>query len=287
MPCVSIQATLDAVRSGAAEQGIVPIENSVEGAVTATLDELATGQDLVISAEVPLPVAFALLARPGTAARRRHDGRRSPAGAGPVPALAGGTPARTRRGGPPSSNAEAARQVADGELDAALAGRVRGGHVRPRGAGRRHSRSRERGDPFRRGQPAGPAARGDRVGPDLAGGLPARGPSRCPDGAPHRVRGARRQPDPHRVPAYRRRAGPVLLLHRLRGARGRRPGRRGADGPAPGLRRRQVPGQLPAARRRADPRPRAAPPTRNSRRRPPGWRGCGTAASELPVRRSG
>ena len=66
MPCVSIQATLDAVRSGAAEQGIVPIENSVEGAVTATLDELATGQDLVISAEVPLPVAFALLARPGT-----------------------------------------------------------------------------------------------------------------------------------------------------------------------------------------------------------------------------
>ena len=66
LPCVSIQATLEAVRGGAAEQGIVPIENSVEGAVTATLDELATGQDLVISAEVPLPVAFALLARPGT-----------------------------------------------------------------------------------------------------------------------------------------------------------------------------------------------------------------------------
>ena len=44
MPCVTIQATLDAVRHGLAEQGIVPIENSVEGAVTATLDELATGQ---------------------------------------------------------------------------------------------------------------------------------------------------------------------------------------------------------------------------------------------------
>ncbi len=69
MPCVTIRATLDAVRNGAAERGIVPIENSVEGAVTATLDGLATGQALVISAEVPLPVAFALLARPGTAAR--------------------------------------------------------------------------------------------------------------------------------------------------------------------------------------------------------------------------
>ena len=46
MPCVSIHATLDAVRSGAAERAIVPIENSVEGAVTATLDELASGTDL-------------------------------------------------------------------------------------------------------------------------------------------------------------------------------------------------------------------------------------------------
>src|ERR1700681_3114474 len=65
IPCVTIQATLEAVRSAAAERGVVPIENSVEGAVTATLDELATGTDLVIRAEVLLPVAFALLARPG------------------------------------------------------------------------------------------------------------------------------------------------------------------------------------------------------------------------------
>jgi len=120
-PCVSIQATLDAVRSGAAERGIVPIENSVEGAVTATLDELATGHDLVISAEVPLPVAFALLARPGT---QLAD-----------VATVGGHPqaqAQCRRWleehlphaawRPASSNAEAARQVADGQLDAALAG---------------------------------------------------------------------------------------------------------------------------------------------------------------------
>src|ERR1017187_1724935 len=65
IPCATIQATLEAVRTAAVERGIVPIENSVEGAVTAPLDELATGTDLVIRAEILLPVAFALLARSG------------------------------------------------------------------------------------------------------------------------------------------------------------------------------------------------------------------------------
>ncbi|HYK68686.1 MAG TPA: prephenate dehydratase domain-containing protein, partial [Streptosporangiaceae bacterium] len=52
LACASIQATLDAVRSGEVELGVVPIESSVEGAVTATLDELAVGTELVICAEV-------------------------------------------------------------------------------------------------------------------------------------------------------------------------------------------------------------------------------------------
>ena len=121
MPCVSIQATLDAVRTGAAEQGIVPIENSVEGAVTATLDALAAGQDLVISAEVPLPVAFALLGRPGTQlADITTVGGHPQAQAQCRRWLEEHLPHAAWR--PASSNAEAARQVADGELDAALAG---------------------------------------------------------------------------------------------------------------------------------------------------------------------
>ena len=121
LPCVSIQATLDAVRSGAAERGIVPIENSVEGAVTATLDELATGQDLVISAEIPLPVAFALLARPGTQlAEVTTVGGHPQAQAQCRRWLEEHLPHADWR--PASSNAEAARQVADGQLDAALAG---------------------------------------------------------------------------------------------------------------------------------------------------------------------
>ncbi|MBQ0983322.1 prephenate dehydratase [Streptomyces sp. F63] len=66
VPMVSVPAALDAVRSGEAAAALVPIENSVEGGVTATLDELATGRPLMIYREVLLPISFALLVRPGT-----------------------------------------------------------------------------------------------------------------------------------------------------------------------------------------------------------------------------
>lgn len=64
-PCTSVPAALDAVRRGDATAAMVPIENSVEGAVPATLDELATGDPLVITREVLLPIRFVLAARPG------------------------------------------------------------------------------------------------------------------------------------------------------------------------------------------------------------------------------
>jgi prephenate dehydratase len=66
VPMVSVPAALDAVRNGDAAAALVPIENSVEGGVTATLDELASGQPLMIYREVLLPISFALLVRPGT-----------------------------------------------------------------------------------------------------------------------------------------------------------------------------------------------------------------------------
>ncbi|MFJ6944292.1 prephenate dehydratase [Streptomyces wuyuanensis] len=66
VPMVSVPAALDAVRSGEAAAALVPIENSVEGGVTATLDELASGEPLMIYREVLLPISFALLVRPGT-----------------------------------------------------------------------------------------------------------------------------------------------------------------------------------------------------------------------------
>ncbi|MEV6793832.1 prephenate dehydratase [Streptomyces sp. NPDC051320] len=66
VPMVSVPAALDAVRTGEAAAALVPIENSVEGGVTATLDELAGGEPLTIYREVLLPITFALLVRPGT-----------------------------------------------------------------------------------------------------------------------------------------------------------------------------------------------------------------------------
>lgn len=66
LPHSSVVAVVDAVRAGRVDAGAVPLENSVEGSVASTLDELAGGQPLVIIREIFLPVGFSLLARPGT-----------------------------------------------------------------------------------------------------------------------------------------------------------------------------------------------------------------------------
>jgi len=73
VPFSSVAATLDAVRDGTVRAGLVPIENSVEGGVSATLDNLAAGKPLVITAEALLSVQFGLYGRVGT---RLSDVRR-------------------------------------------------------------------------------------------------------------------------------------------------------------------------------------------------------------------
>jgi prephenate dehydratase len=60
IPYANVTATLDAVRDGEVDFALVPIENSVEGVVARTLDELAIGDPLVIVAETTIPVNFAL-----------------------------------------------------------------------------------------------------------------------------------------------------------------------------------------------------------------------------------
>jgi prephenate dehydratase len=62
-PCSNVTAALDMVRNGVADYALVPIENSVEGVVARTLDELATGEPLIIVGEVLLPVTFALMVK--------------------------------------------------------------------------------------------------------------------------------------------------------------------------------------------------------------------------------
>jgi prephenate dehydratase len=121
VPYPSVGATLAAVRSGEAERGVVPVESSVEGIVTATVDDLTGAGDLLIRAETTLPIEFALLASPGTALEDvKTVGGHPQAEAQCRRWLAANLPGREWV--PLASNAEAARRAAEGELDAALAG---------------------------------------------------------------------------------------------------------------------------------------------------------------------
>jgi prephenate dehydratase len=67
IPEPTVPDAIDAVRKGDADAAVVPLENSVEGSVPSTLDELTNGEPLVITREIYLPVTFALVTRPGTA----------------------------------------------------------------------------------------------------------------------------------------------------------------------------------------------------------------------------
>ena len=66
VPFGSVDAALAALRARDIDGAMVPIENSVEGGVSATLDALASGEPLVVVGEVLVPITFVLAARPGT-----------------------------------------------------------------------------------------------------------------------------------------------------------------------------------------------------------------------------
>jgi prephenate dehydratase len=126
VPYPSVGAALTAVRSGQAERGVVPMESSVEGIVTATVDDLTGGSGLRIHGETRLPIAFALLAAPGKAlADVKTVGGHPQAQAQCRQWLTANLP--RAEWVPQASNGEAARQVAEGRLDAALAGEFAAG----------------------------------------------------------------------------------------------------------------------------------------------------------------
>lgn len=64
-PFRTVPDVLDAVESGAADLGFVPIENSIEGTVNFTQDALVNDHDLLIQREVVLDIEHCLLAIPG------------------------------------------------------------------------------------------------------------------------------------------------------------------------------------------------------------------------------
>ena len=69
IPYPSIPTVAKAVEQSEVTAGLVPIENSIEGAVTYTLDLLIHDSELLISDEVVLPVHHNLLVSPGTQKR--------------------------------------------------------------------------------------------------------------------------------------------------------------------------------------------------------------------------
>jgi prephenate dehydratase len=62
----TVSHVINAVEVGDSDLGLVPIENSIEGSVTVTLDTLAFDSDLLIQREIDLPVSLHLCAREGT-----------------------------------------------------------------------------------------------------------------------------------------------------------------------------------------------------------------------------
>lgn len=66
VPCSTIPATASAILEGKASHGVFPIENSLQGAVTETLDLLIHGEGLKITQELALPIVHCLVVKAGT-----------------------------------------------------------------------------------------------------------------------------------------------------------------------------------------------------------------------------
>ena len=70
VPLGSVPDVVNAVATGDAAAGLVPIENSIEGSVNVTLDALAFGRGIQIRAEVIRPIRHAIL---GVASASLHQ----------------------------------------------------------------------------------------------------------------------------------------------------------------------------------------------------------------------
>lgn len=61
IPCVGLRAVVEHLAMGHCDSAVVPVENSVEGGVTATLDALWSQSELCIRRALVLPIRHALL----------------------------------------------------------------------------------------------------------------------------------------------------------------------------------------------------------------------------------
>ncbi|MFY1599751.1 prephenate dehydratase [Micromonospora sp. WMMD737] len=119
VPTDSTPAALAAVRAGDADYAVVPIENSIDGSVSPTLDSLAAGAPLQIYAELTLDVSFTIAVPPGGSGSAVRTVAAFPVAAAQVKNWLAAHLPETRLV-PANSNAAAAQDVAAGHADAAV-----------------------------------------------------------------------------------------------------------------------------------------------------------------------
>ena len=121
-PFATIAEVVAAVREGAVDVGVVPMENSIEGSVNLTLDDLAFGAPgAYIRGEITLPIAMNLLGLPGTQLSGITVVRSQPHALAQCRRwLLEHLPNATQQAA--TSTAEAAREVADGDGSLAALG---------------------------------------------------------------------------------------------------------------------------------------------------------------------
>jgi prephenate dehydratase len=116
---VSVHAAIAALRARQVDAACVPVENSVEGSVPATLDAMVEGEPVLAVAEAVLPIRFSVLVRPGTGAADVHTVATHPHAAAQVRSWIGShlPDAATVL---TASTSAAAVAVLDGQADAAV-----------------------------------------------------------------------------------------------------------------------------------------------------------------------
>ncbi len=147
VPLSSFRAVFEAVRSGSAAAGVVPVESSLLGTIRENLD-LLWEFDLPIVGEVSVPVRLALLARPGETLETITRVYSITAALAQADEFLRSRPWTVQTS---YNTAGAAKQVAEAEERGAAAvassrGRV---HLRPRDPCRRHPVRDRQPDPVR------------------------------------------------------------------------------------------------------------------------------------------
>ncbi|MGH3909236.1 MAG: prephenate dehydratase, partial [Pseudonocardiaceae bacterium] len=118
-PAESVPGAIAALRAGEVDGACVPVENSVEGSVPATLDALAEAEPVIAVAETVLPIRFSVLVRPGAIAADVRIVATHPHAAAQVRGwIAAHLPGATTI--PTPSTSAAAVAVLNGDADAAV-----------------------------------------------------------------------------------------------------------------------------------------------------------------------